>query len=177
MVFPILTIKLFVEERRAGTEPLLLTSRLTSADIVLGKYLAAGFVFLMTLSVTLVYVVVLLIFGYPDLIAIAASYLGFFLLGMTLIAVCTFTASLANNYLTAAISSFGALVALIMVGAVSRTIQLPVMSQVLSALAITQQYDELIRGILRPGPIIYFVSFSTVLICLTIFVLARRRFL
>ncbi len=177
MTFPILTIKLFADERRAGTEPLLLTSRLTSADIVLGKYLAAGFVFLVTLAVTLVYVVILLIFGYPDLLAIAGAYLGFFLLGMTFIAVCTFTSCLADNYVTAAIASFGVLVGLIMAGAVSRTVQISIVSQLLSALAITQQYDELIRGILRPGPILYFVCFSAVMICLTTISLARRRFI
>lgn len=176
MTFPVLTIKLFAEERRAGTEPLLLTSRLTAADIVLGKYLAAGFVFLVTLAVTLVFVIVLLIFGFPDLTSIAAAYFGFFLLGMTFIAVCTFTSSLAENYVTAAIASFGVLVGLIMAGAASRVIQLPVLSQIFAALAITQQYDELIRGVLRPGPIIYFVSFSAVSICLTIIALARRRF-
>ncbi len=177
MTFPILTIKLFADERRAGTEPLLLTSRLTSADIVLGKYLAAGFVFLVTLAVTLAYVVILLIFGYPDLLAIAGAYLGFFLLGMTFIAVCTFTSSLADNYVTAAIASFGVLVGLIMAGVVSRTIQISIVSQLLSALAITQQYDELIRGILRPGPILYFICFSAVMLCLTTISLARRRFI
>lgn len=177
MIFPILTIKLFAEERRAGTEPLLLTSRLTSADIVLGKYLAAGSVFVLTLVVTVVYVLILQIFGYPDLQAIAATYFGFFLLGMTLIAVCTFMSSLADNYVTAAIASFGALVALIMAGTASRAVTLPGISELLGALAITQQYDELIRGILRPSPIAYFVSFSAIMICLTIVSLMRRRFI
>lgn len=176
MTYPVLTIKLFAEERRAGTEQLLLTSRLSVTDIVLGKYLAAGFVFLATLAVTGVYVIILKTYGFPDLLAIAGSYIGFFLLGMAFIAVCTFTSSLADNQVTAAISSFGALVGLVMVGAVSRTLQIPVLSEILSALAITRQYDEFIRGIFRPGPICYFIGFSIVFICLTIISLGRRRF-
>ena len=176
MTYPVLTIKLFAEERRAGTEQLLLTSRLSATDIVLGKYLAAGFVFLATLAVTGVYVIILKTYGFPDLLAIAGSYIGFFLLGMAFIAVCTFTSSLADNQVTAAISSFGALVGLVMVGAVSRTLQIPVLSEILSALAITRQYDEFIRGIFRPGPICYFIGFSIVFICLTIISLGRRRF-
>jgi ABC-2 type transport system permease protein len=176
MTYPVLTIKLFAEERRAGTEPLLLTSRLSTAEIVIGKYLAAGFVFLATLAVTSVYVIILKTYGYPDLLAIAGSYFGFFLLGMAFIAVCTFTSSLADNQVTAAISSFGALVGLVMVGAVSRTLQIPVLSEVLSALAITRQYDEFIRGIFRPGPICYFIGFSIVFICLTVISLGKRRF-
>jgi ABC-2 type transport system permease protein len=177
MIFPVLTIKLFADERRNGTEQLLLTSRLTPTQIVLGKYFAAGFVFLATLAVTGVYVVILASYGYPDFSAIAGSYFGFFLLGMAFIAVCTFASSLADNYVTAAVSSFGALVGLVMAGAFSRTLQIPVISDILSALAITRQYDEFIRGIFRPGPIFYFIGFSVVFVCLAVFSLGRRRFI
>jgi ABC-2 type transport system permease protein len=176
MTFPILTIKLFADERRAGTEQLLLSSRITCTDIVLGKYFAAGFVFFMTLMATLVYVVILNSFGFPDLQAIAASYTGFFLLGMAFLAVSTFTSALADNYITAAISSFGALVGLVMAGAFSRTVQIPILSEILSALAVTRQYDEFIRGIFRPGLVAYFIGFSAVFICLAVISLAKRRF-
>lgn len=176
MTFPILTLKLFADERRTGTEPILLTSRLTPAQIVLGKYLAAGFVFLATLLVTGVYVIILKVYGFPDLVAIAGSYLGFFLLGMAFIAVCLFTSSLAENYVTAAIASFGTLVGLTMAGALSRSVQVPVVSQILAALAITRQYDEFTRGIFRPGPICYFIGFAVVCIVFTIISLSRRRY-
>ncbi len=176
MIFPILTIKMFADERRLGIEPLLLNSRLSTTQIVLGKYLAALALFLVALALTLVYVVILLVYGFPYVTAIAGSYVGFVLLGAAFIAVCTFTASLADNYVTAAIASFGALVGLVMAGAVSRSVQLPVVSQVLSALALTRQYDEFIRGIFRPGPVMYFVGFSVVFLCLAIISLDRRRF-
>ena len=52
MIFPVLTIKMFADERRFGIEPFLLNSRLSSTQIVLGKYLAACFVFLAALAVT-----------------------------------------------------------------------------------------------------------------------------
>ena len=176
MIFPVLTIKMFADERRTGVEPLLLTSRLSSAQIVLGKYFAACFLFLVALAVTGVYVVMLMIYGFPFMSAIVGSYIGFFLLGAAFISVCTFTASLADNYVTAAVSSFGALVGLVMAGAFSRSLQIPVISQVLSALALTRQYDEFIRGIFRPGPLVYFIGFSAVFLCLSIISLDRRRF-
>lgn len=176
MIFPVLTIKMFADERRAGTEPFLLNSRLSSTQIVVGKYLAACFVFLAALSATVVYVVMLKIYGFPYMAGIAGSYIGFFLLGAAFIAVCTFTASLADSYVTAAIASFAALVGLVLAGGVGRTLQLPVVSQVLSALAVTRQYDEFIRGIFRPGPIVYFIGFSVVFVCFAIISLDRRRF-
>ncbi len=177
MIFPVLTVKLFADERRAGTEPLLPTSRLTCAGIVVGKYLAAGFVFLVSLAVTLVYVVILKAYGFPDFVAIAGSYLGFFLLGMALIAVCVFTSSLAESYLTAFIASFGTLVGLTMVGALSRSVQVPVVSGLISALAITRQYDAFIKGTFALGPICYFISFAAVFVYLGVISLGRRRFI
>jgi ABC-2 type transport system permease protein len=176
MIFPVLTIKMFADERRAGTEPLLLTSRLSSLQIVLGKYFAACFVFLVSLAVTGVYVIILMVYGFPYFSAIIGSYIGFFLLGAAFIAVCTFTASLADNYVTAAVSSFGALVGLVMAGAFSRSLQIPVISEILSALALTRQYDEFIRGVFRPGPVVYFIGFSAVFVSLAVLNLGRRRF-
>ena len=176
MVFPILTIKLFADERKAGTEPLLLTSRLSPLQIVLGKYFAAVFVFIASLAATLVYVIILKIYGFPDLKAIAASYIGFILLGMSFIAVSTFTSSIAENYVTAAIASFGGLVGFVLVGVFSRSVQTPVISDILSALAITRQYDSFIRGVFSLGPVVYFIGFIVIFITLSVFSLERRRF-
>jgi ABC-2 type transport system permease protein len=176
MVFPILTIKLFADERKAGTEPLLLTSRLSPLQIVLGKYFAAVFVFVASLAATLVYVIILKIYGFPDLKAIAASYIGFLLLGMAFTAVSTFTSSLADNYVTAAIASFGGLVGFVLIGVFSRSVQTPVISDILSALAITRQYDSFIKGVFSLGPIFYFIGFIVIFITLSVFSLERRRF-
>lgn len=176
MIFPLLTIKLFADERRTGMEPILLNSKLSPTQIVLGKYFAAGFVFLAALAITWIYVLMLMVYGYPDLLAIAGSYIGFFLLGMAFIAVSTFASSLSENYMTAAIASFGALVALILAGAFSRSIQVPILSDIVGALAITRQYDEFVRGIFRPGPLLYFVAFSAVFVGLAIISVGRRRY-
>ena len=147
MIFPVLTIKMFADERRAGIEPFLLNSRLSTTQIVVGKYLAACLLFLAALAATLVYVVMLLIYGFPYMSGIVGSYIGFFLLGAAFIAVCTFMSSLADNYVTAAIASFGALVGLVLAGGVSRSLQVPVISQIFSALAVTRTYDEFVRGV------------------------------
>jgi ABC-2 type transport system permease protein len=176
MIFPILTIKLFTDERKAGTEQLLLTSRLTPSQIVLGKYFAAVFVFVASLAATLVYVLILKMYGFPDLKAIAASYLGFLLLGMAFIAVSTFTSVIADNYVTAAIASFGALVGFVLIGVFSRSVQTPVISDILSALAITRQYDAFIKGVFSLGPIAYFIGFIVIFITLSVFSFEGRRF-
>ena len=175
MVFPVLTMKLFAEERRAGTEQLLLTSRLSIWEIVLGKYLAAAFVLLVALAITGVYVGIITAYGFPNLGGIAASYLGYFLLGIAMIAVCTFASSLADNQVTAAIASFGLLFVLVMLASFSRSLQLPAITEILSALAITTRYDEFTRGIFRAGPVCYYLIYAAVMLFLTVKNLERRR--
>lgn len=67
MTFPILTMRQYSEERKAGTEHLLLSSRLSVTDIVLGKYIAALVVFLLTLAVTAAFPIILVIYGDPNI--------------------------------------------------------------------------------------------------------------
>ncbi len=175
MVFPVLTMRLFAEERRAGTEQLLLNSRLSVAGIVLGKYFAAIFVLLCSLAVTLIYVGILIKFGFPNLGSVAASYIGFLLLSMAMIAVCTFASSLADNQVTAAIASFGLLFVLVMLNSFTRSVDIPVITDVLSALSITTRYDEFVRGVFRPGPVCYYLAFAAVALFLTVKNVERRR--
>ncbi len=174
MTYPVLTMRMFAEERRAGTEQLLLTSRLTRVDIVLGKYFAALTVFAGTLAVTGIYVAILATYGFPNMAGIVGSYIGFFLLGAALIAVCSFTAVFSESQVTAAVSSFGALFILVMAGAFGRSLKLPVVSELLTALSVTRQYDQLTRGIFTAGPVCYYISFAAVFLYLTVKALELR---
>ncbi len=175
MTFPILTMRQYSEERKAGTEYLLLSSRLPVASVVLGKYFAALLVFLLTLLATGVYAVILICYGTPNIGGLLASYVGFFLFGSAMIAVCSFTSSLAENQVTAAISSFGMLFLLVMLSSFSKTMTLPILKDVLLALAVSERYDEFIRGIFRPGPVGYYICFASVFMFLTVKNIERRR--
>jgi len=175
MIFPVLTMRLFAEERRAGTEQLMINSQLSLTDIVLGKYFAALFVMLCSMLVTLVYVGILLRFGYPNLGAVAASYIGYFILSMAMIAVCTFASSMADNQVTAAIASFGLMFVLVMLNSFTRSVDIPVITEVLSALAITTRYEEFTLGVFRLGPICYYLAFAAVALFLTVKNVERRR--
>lgn len=175
MTFPILTMRQYSEERKAGTEHLLLSSRLSVKEIVLGKYFAALAVFALTLVVTGVYVVILVIYGSPNIGGLFASYVGFFLLGSAMIAVCSFVASFTENQVTAAIASFGLLFLLIMLSSFTKSVEVPVLKEILSALAVSALYDEFIRGVFRSGPVSYYICYSSVFMFLTVMNIKRRR--
>jgi len=177
MTFPILTMRQYSEERKAGTEHLLISSRLSLTDIVLGKYIAALAVFLLTLAATGVYAVIIMIYGAPNIGGLLASYLGFFLFGGAMIAVCGFIASFAENQVTAAIASFGLLFLLVMLSSFSKSVEVPVLKEALSALAISERYDVFVRGVFEPGPVSYYICYAAVFVFLTVMNLKRRRLL
>jgi len=108
---PILTMRLLTEDTRQKTDQLLITSPLSIAGIVLGKYLAAVGVFFLTLVVTLAYPIIMSFFALGGLAwaEIVGGYIGFFLLGSSFIAVGLFFSSLTDNQLVAAMETFAAL--------------------------------------------------------------------
>lgn len=176
MIFPILTMRMFAEERRLGTEQLLVTSRLSTTSIVLGKFFAALVVFITALAATLIYVVIIATYGMPNFGSLFASYLGFFLLGTSMIAICTFTSSLAENQITAAIASFGALFFVVILASFTKSLSIPVLSPILSAISITTRYDDFTLGSISLGPIVYYIAITVVFIVLTVKNLDKRRF-
>ena len=108
---PILTMRLLSEEMRQKTDQLLITSPLSITGIVMGKYLAAVVVFLITLLITVLYPVLMSFFAIGGLAGweILGGYIGFFLLGCSFIAVGLFFSSLTDNQLVAAMITFAAL--------------------------------------------------------------------
>ena len=178
MIFPVLTMRCFAEERRTGAEQFLTTSKLSCTDIVIAKYLAAVTVFVIGLFCTGIYVWIIRSHGTANYGALSASYLGFFLLGSAMIAVCLLCSSFADNQITAAVASFGILFFLILLASLSKTVTaVPVLGSVISALAITVRYDAFTLGILTPGPVVYYIAFSAVCVFLTVKNLERRRFI
>lgn len=109
LTVPILTMRLLSEERNKKTDQLLLTSPLSLSGIVMGKYFAAVTVFLLSLLVTALYPLAMSMYGTLAGWEIFGSYVGFFLMGCSFIAVGLFISSLTENQLIAAIITFVAL--------------------------------------------------------------------
>jgi ABC-2 type transport system permease protein len=106
---PILTMRLIAEENRQKTDQLLLTCPLKISEIVVGKYLAAIAVFLLTILITGLYPLIMSWHGFIPLSEILGGYIGFFLLGASFIAVGLFVSALTDNQVSAAVITFGAL--------------------------------------------------------------------
>ncbi len=109
LAVPVLTMRLLTEEMRMRTDQLLLTSPIKITEIVLGKYLAALFVFVVTMAITILYAVVIAIFGDLDTSATIGGYIGFLLVGCSFIAVGIFVSATTENQVVSAIVTFAAL--------------------------------------------------------------------
>ena len=106
---PLLTMRLLSEERRQRTDQLLLTSPITITDIVLGKFFAAMVVYVLTLVVTVLYALVIGIFGDLAVWETVGGYIGFMLLGSCFIAVGVLISAVSENQVSAAFFTFFAL--------------------------------------------------------------------
>jgi ABC-2 type transport system permease protein len=109
LLVPVLTMKLIAEEKHQKTDQLLLTSPLSVGEIVVGKYLASVALLLVTLTVTLVFPMILSLYGSVSVGEIAAVYIGFAFMGAAFISIGVFVSSLTENQVVSAVASFGAL--------------------------------------------------------------------
>jgi ABC-2 type transport system permease protein len=100
-IVPGITMSLLADEYRSGRIEMLRTSPLTELDLVLGKYLGALFFYLILLASTLLYVLLLVIYGRPDWGQMFAAYLGLFLMGMMFVAIGLFFSSCTQNQIVA----------------------------------------------------------------------------
>ena len=105
-VIPILTMRLMTEEKKQRTDQLLLTCPITVMDIVLGKFFAAVALFLITLGVTVLYTLLIAGYGSLEIPETVGAYLGFILLGSSLISIGLFISTTTENQVVAAVLTF-----------------------------------------------------------------------
>jgi len=117
LLLPVVTMRLLAEERRTGTAELLFTCPVTSGQVILGKYLGAGFLLAVMLGVTLSYpVLITTTSAKPDMGPTLVGYLGVLLLGLSFVAVGLLISAMTENQIVAAVGAFGALLMLWAIG-------------------------------------------------------------
>lgn len=156
---PVITMRLVAEERRSGTIEVLLTSPVTEGQVITGKFLAAlGFWVILWLP-TLIYVFILEHFASIDPGPVAAGYLGVLLLGVLFMGVGTFTSTLTNNQLIAAILAFAVMVLLFSVGLVQQLlVSSSALKSVLGYMNLWNHMDDFAKGIVDSRHVVYQLS-------------------
>lgn len=108
-IVPLLTMKIFSEEKSTGTIEFLMTTPTTNTEIVLGKYFGSLFFLTLIIVLTTSYYFIIEYFGHPDRLAVLAGYAGIWLEGALFVAIGMLMSSWTRNQIIAAISSYAIL--------------------------------------------------------------------
>ncbi|MFH1570882.1 MAG: ABC transporter permease subunit [Gemmatimonadota bacterium] len=179
---PAITMRTWSEEHAQRTWELVATLPLRSAEVILGKYLAAVLFYLAVLLGTLPLVLMLLWLGDPDLGLIAASYLGAVFLGAFFLAFGVFVSSLTRNQIVAFVLA-AALASLFVLSGHAAVVEVvdglaPAWQPgtwVRDHLSALPQYEAFTNGVVGLGPVLYFALMSAFFLWMNELALRRGK--
>ncbi|MFQ5897519.1 MAG: ABC transporter permease subunit [Candidatus Methylomirabilia bacterium] len=174
LVMPVLTMRLFAEEKKTGTMELLLTYPVRDGEVLLGKYAAVVTLFLAMLSLTAVYPVMLTYFAQLESGPLLTGYLGLVLMGATFLAIGVLASSLTENQIVAAVITFGILLVFWVIGW-SADFAGPSLGKLLSHLSILEHFDGFGKGVIDTKDVIYYLNFTILCLFLTLRSLESKR--
>lgn len=174
LMIPLLSMRLFAEEKKIKTDELLYTSPISVNQIILGKYFASLTVLVVMLLLTGILSIFTFVYGNPELAPILNGYLGLFLMGAGFMAVGIFFSSLTENQIVAAILTFGALLLFWVLNWASYSAA-GIWKEVLNYLSFFQHFDDMTQGILDTSDLVYYLSIIFLGLFLTHSVIQSRR--
>jgi ABC-2 type transport system permease protein len=174
LLMPLMTMRLFAEERRSGTIELLLTYPLRDGAVLVCKFLAALSLYGVMLVLSLVYPAMILYFARVELGVLATGYLGLLLMGATFLAVGLFASSLTENQIVASITTFGVLLIFWVIGW-SADYAGGTWGRLLSHVSLLEHFDSFAKGVLDTKDVIYYLNFTILALFLSLRSLEARR--
>lgn len=165
-LIPLLTMRMFAEERKNGTEQLLITSPRSMIAITLGKFFAAVAVILIAELLTFIYFAILCIFKTPDVPTVLTSMLGFLLLSMAYISFGMFISSLTENQVIAGIVTIATFIA---------TWLAPTISTKLTEISLMEKFYPFATGVFPITETIDLITLTGMFVILTMIVMKRRK--
>ena len=165
-MMPMLTMRLFAEERKSGTIELLLTYPVRDGAVLIAKYLAALALYAIMLALTLLYPVTIAYFARLEWGPLFTGYLGLLLMGGAL--------SLTENQIVAAFATFVVLLIFWVIGW-SADYTGGLAGRVLSHLSLVDHFESFSKGVIDSRDVIYYADFMVLALFLTLRSLEARR--
>ena len=174
---PAITMSIWAEERRQGTDELLLTIPANDMDVVLGKYFAAVAIF----SVSLVFSMlanlwVLKQLGDPDLGLFVGTYIGYWFVGAAMISVGMIASFLTSN-LTVGFTLGALFNAPLAFAALADSVMPPGIAVIVKEWSVTEQFQSFARGVISLSGVSYFVMITVVMLYLGGVLISRRHWM
>jgi len=175
VIIPAITMRTVSEEYRSGTIETLMTAPVSDFQMVIGKYLAVLVFYVIMLAATLVYLVLMELYGTPDWRAGISGYVGLLLIGMTFAAFGMFTSSLTRNQIVAWI--LGAVLLMLLAWFAFYMVQQVEgwLRDVFLAVNVQGRFDQFNRGLVTTDAVLFFLANTALFLFLTVKVVESRR--
>jgi gliding motility-associated transport system permease protein len=154
---PMISMRLFAEEKRSGTMELLMTSPVRDIEVILGKWFAALALYASILSLSVVSMAFLFAYGKPDWKPILVGYLGLLLQGGCLLAIGTFISTTTKNQIIAGGATFAVCLLLWVFDWVS-SYETAAWAKVMAYLSVMTHFEGFAKGVLDSKDVIFYIS-------------------
>jgi ABC-2 type transport system permease protein len=156
-LIPMITMRLFAEEKRSGTIELLLTSPIKDIEIIIGKWLGAMLRYLCVLGMSMINVALLFAWGRPDLKPVLVAYLGLILQGGALLAIGAFISTTTKNQIIAGgVTFFVCLLLWLLSWFTAYDTSAP--AQVVNYISIVTHFENFSKGVLDSKDVVFYLS-------------------
>ena len=175
VVIPLLTMKMFSEERRSRTEQLLMTSPVSLFGMVFGKFLAAYAMFAGTYLISCLDFYALYKFGTPNTAQLVGYSIAILLIGGAFVSIGIFISALTENQIIAAIGTIAMILIFLLSGFLNQYIDIYVIRAVLNWISVYSRFGNFTYGVFDFNAVLYYFSISGVFMFLTVRVYEKRR--
>jgi ABC-2 type transport system permease protein len=154
---PMITMRLFAEEKRMGTAELLFTSPIRDIEVILGKWLGAMLLYACVLAMSMINVAILFLWGKPDLGPVLAAYLGLLLQGGCLLSLGALISTMTRNQIIAGIATFFVSLLLWLLSWFT-AYDSGVVSKVFNYLSIVTHFENFAKGVIDSKDVVFYLS-------------------
>lgn len=164
---PVLTMRLFAEEKHMKTDSVYMSAPLKTWQIVLGKYFAACFVFALAVLLTLFSGIAVMAEGVQTAGELFTAYIGYILIGFCFISVGMFVSAMTESQLASAVVSFGVCLLLYLADWLKGAVSGKIFEFTADMLSVASHFDKAVSGVLDIADIGYYLSFAALFVIFT----------
>lgn len=175
LIPPLITMRLFSEEKKQKSDQLLFTSPISIFKIVMGKLLAAFSLFSLCYAITIVFQLIIATLTEVNLLMYLNSVFGTLLIGFALLSIGIFISSLTESQIIAAILGIITSLGIMMIDYLGSIFDISIITTICNYLSFVTRYNTFLSGIFDFSNVIFFLSVAALFIFLTTRTLEKKR--